>query len=305
MNEQTSPTDAPRTTTSDNIAAGFIDAHSHIWTRNVQKYPLTNGQTPDDLKPASFTAAELLAAAKPLGVSRVVLIQHRPYHGVDNSYIIDSMRDNPGRFSAVACIEANQSRPQDDMDRLASLGVRGFRIRPADGGPEGWATSAGIRAMWKHAAETGLLICPLINPVDLPVLTEFCRDFPQANVVIDHFARVGIDGEIHHADLKMLLGLARFPKTHVKLSAFYALGRKQPPYTDLLPMLQLVLEAYGRDRLMWASDAPYQLAEPNNLKASVELMTKHATFLTEADREALMRTTAERLFFSGKSGTES
>lgn len=278
----------------------MIDAHSHIWTRDLSKYPLANGKTAEDLKPASFTAAELLEAAKPLGITRVVLIQHRPYHGVDNSYIVDAIRDYPGKFSAVACIDDQQPRPQDAMDRLAVLGVRGFRIRPTEGGPDGWSKGVGIRAMWQHASETGLLICPLINPIDLPVLADFCRQFPEANVVIDHFARVGISGEIVESELQALLDLARFPKVNVKVSAFYALGRKQPPYTDLLPMIRRLLQTFGRDRLMWASDAPYQVVEPHSLKASLELVTVHADFLTAEDRVALTRTTAERLFFPVK-----
>jgi len=63
---------------------GFVDAHSHVWTDDVAKYPLVNNQPASKLIPRTFTADELLAIARPLGVSRVVLIQHRPYFGVDN-----------------------------------------------------------------------------------------------------------------------------------------------------------------------------------------------------------------------------
>ncbi|MEZ6146382.1 MAG: hypothetical protein R3B91_13415 [Planctomycetaceae bacterium] len=60
---------------------GYIDAHSHIWTRDIEAYPLANGNTLDDLKPPSFTTEELLELVRPHGVTRIVLIQHRPYHG--------------------------------------------------------------------------------------------------------------------------------------------------------------------------------------------------------------------------------
>ncbi|MCA9109870.1 MAG: amidohydrolase, partial [Planctomycetaceae bacterium] len=59
---------------------GHIDAHSHIWTRDIEAYPLANGNTLDDLKPPSFTTEELLELVRPHGVTRIVLIQHRPYH---------------------------------------------------------------------------------------------------------------------------------------------------------------------------------------------------------------------------------
>ena len=124
-----------------------------------------------------------------------------------------------------------------------------------------------------------------------------CTSFPQTPVVIDHFARIGADGQIRDADVSRLNALARFPLVHVKASAFYALGRKQPPYDDLLPMLRQVYEAFGARRLMWASDAPYQLAGEHSYRSSLALIQEHADFLSDEDRQWLLRRTAERVYF--------
>ena len=45
-----------------------IDAHCHIWTPDVAHYPLAEGFQVADMKPASFTAEELLALCRPAGV---------------------------------------------------------------------------------------------------------------------------------------------------------------------------------------------------------------------------------------------
>ena len=50
----------------------MIDAHSHIWTRNVEQFPLANEKTVDDLDPHSFNYDELIALTQPLGVTKVV-----------------------------------------------------------------------------------------------------------------------------------------------------------------------------------------------------------------------------------------
>ncbi|MCA9052638.1 MAG: amidohydrolase [Planctomycetaceae bacterium] len=276
---------------------GWIDAHSHIWTSDVAKYPLAGGQGVEVLQPRDFTDEQLIAAGKPLGVTRFVLIQHKPHHGLDNSYIVDAIARHPGVFSAVACVEAAGPRPDDDMRRLATQGVRGFRIRPGEGGAETWEQSPGMCATWQCAGETGLAICPLINPEDLPQVDAMCRRYPDANVVIDHFARIGIDGEIHEADLQRMCDLSRHSRTHVKVSAYYALGKKMPPYDDLAPMIERLLETYGPERLMWATDSPYQLTPPNSYAASLELVRDRLEFLSETDREHLLRKTAEKVFF--------
>ncbi|QDU38707.1 4-sulfomuconolactone hydrolase [Maioricimonas rarisocia] len=283
---------------ADDPSKGFIDAHSHIWTQDTDAYPLAGDQTKKDLDPPSFTDKELLAVAHPHGVTRVVLIQHKPYHGLDNSYIVDAIAANPGVFSAVACIEAAADRPQDEMDRLKKKGVRGFRIRPGEGGSDRWSESDGMNAMWRHAAETGLAICPLINPEDLEQVDGMCRRYPETNVVVDHFARVGIDGEIREKDLKALTALAKHPKAHLKVSAYYALGEKQPPHTELIPMIRRCYEAYGPQRLMWGSDCPYQLTGPNTYGDSIALIRERIDFFSDEDRERILRGTAEKVYFS-------
>ena len=283
---------------ADAKRTGYIDSHSHIWTRDLAKYPLDGKQTVNDLSPPSFTAEELLDVAGKSGVDRVVLIQHKPYHGLDNSYITDSIAKFPGRFSGVACIEADQAHPEHDMDKLFKLGMHGFRIRPGEGGKDLWKDSAGMCAMWAHAAKQGSSMCPLIGPDALPQVETMCNKYPDTSVVIDHFALVGDDGPVDEAELKMLTDLAKHKHIHVKISAYYALGAKKPPHTELIPMIRRMIDAYGVERLMWGSDSPYQIVAPNTFADSVKLITERCDFLSKQDRDQLMRGTAERVFFS-------
>jgi len=280
----------------DEPPTGYIDAHVHVWTPDLEKYPLAPGRKVSEMQPASFTPEQLMAHAKPAGVSRVVLIQ-MSFYGFDNRYMLDTMARFPGVFSGVAVID-QQAKPVEEMRRLAKLGVRGFRLalgsRPADT----WLDSDGMQAMWKCGAEDGLAMCCLVNPDALPSIARMCRKFPETPVVIDHFARVGAGGEIREADLDALCGLAKHKRTYVKVSAFYALGKKQPPYSDLGPMTKRLLEAYGPERLMWATDCPYQVNPGHTYADSVALIRDKLAFLTAEDKEWLLRKTAELVYFT-------
>jgi predicted TIM-barrel fold metal-dependent hydrolase len=116
-------------------------------------------------------------------------------------------------------------------------------------------------------------------------------------VVIDHFARIGLSGQVDPQQLAQLCALAKFPKVHVKTSAFYALGKKKAPYTDLLPMIRQVVDAYSPKRLMWASDCPFQVEGGHTYASSIELIRDRADFLSASDKEEMLRGTAERVFF--------
>jgi predicted TIM-barrel fold metal-dependent hydrolase len=115
--------------------------------------------------------------------------------------------------------------------------------------------------------------------------------------VIDHFARIGGDGQFRDSDIELLCSLARHPHVHVKTSAFYYLGAKKPPYTDVLPMIRRMVECFGPQRLMWASDNPFQVQPPHTYEASLALVRDRLDFLSAADRQWLLERTAAKLFF--------
>ncbi len=278
------------------VPGGDIDAHVHVWTPDTTAYPLASGFEVSNMKPPSFTAEELFAHTKPNGVGRIVLIQ-MSYYRYDNRYMLDTMRRFPGVFSGVAIVDDTASDPGKAMRELAAEGVRGFRIYPGRNPLDAWLGSPGMTAMWETAAAAGLAICPLVGPDALPALTKQCERFPETPVVIDHFARIGADGQIRGEQLDELCRLAAFPRVHVKTSAFYALGKKQPPYTDLAPMIRRVRDAFGADRLMWASDCPYQVGPGHNYADAIRLVREELDFLTAEERAAMLRETAERVFF--------
>ena len=281
----------------DPFAKGWIDAHSHIWTRDIEHYPLQKGKTLEDLDPPSFTTEELIKVSSKEGVSRVVLIAHNIYYRYDNSYMIDAAKHYPGKFRIVGMVDEMRPHPDLEMRKLLKQDVTGFRITPRVRGREVWLKSPGMATLWKTAADTRQAMCCLIDPEDLPDMSAMCRKYPETPVVLDHFARVGSDGTIRERDVKQLCDLARHKQVKVKVSAFYALGKKQPPYLDLIPMIKQLLDAYGPQRLMWASDSPYQLVGENTYKASIALIRDRADFLSDSDREWLLRETAEKTYF--------
>ncbi len=284
-------------TMADAADPGYIDAHVHVWTPDTESYPLSAGYRREEMQPPSFTPEQLFAHCRPLGVSRIVLIQ-MSFYGFDNRYMLDTMEQHPDTFSGVAVIEDDGDDPASEMRRLRELGVRGFRIYPRNRPLDRWLDGAGMRAMWRCGAEENMAMCHLVNPDALPMIDTMCEEFPDTPVVIDHFGRVGIDGTIREADVQNLVRLARHRRTHVKLSAFYALGKKKAPYDDLIPMIRQLLDAYGPQRLMWATDCPYQVVGGHEYLPSLELIRDRLDFLSEGDRDWLLRRTAESVFFT-------
>ena len=123
-----------------------------------------------------------------------------------------------------------------------------------------------------------------------------CGKYPDTPVIIDHLARIGVGGAIRDKDVDALCGLAKHKRVMVKVGAFYALGKGCPPYTDLAPMIRLVVKAFGANRCMWESDCPFQVVDHEYLN-SFNLVRKRLDFLSADDKEWLLRKTAEEFFF--------
>ncbi len=237
-----------------------------------------------------------LLTPKPSGVSRAVLIQ-MSFYQFDNSYMLDTMREYKGVFSGVGIVDSSAPHPDRAMMDLARQGVRGFRITPGNA-PRTWLDTPGMQAMWHCGAERRLAMCPLVNPDALPSIDRMCRQYPDTPVVIDHLSRIGADGVIRESDVQSLCGLSSHRNVTVKVSAFYALGRKTPPYIDLAPLILRVFEHFGPRRLMWASDCPFQVQDGHTYSASIALVRDGLAFLSADDREWLLAKTAQSVFFA-------
>lgn len=285
----------------DHALPGDIDAHSHVWSDDLARYPLGSWATKADMQPPTFTAEQLLAIMKPNGVDRAVLIQHAPLHGYDNSYILDCARKYPGVFSVVAMINERAPHLRERLADLRDQGARGIRIGPTihadrtlNEDPPNWLKAQGMQLLWKHSAELDVAICPLVSPEFLPSLDPMCAQHPETTLVLDHFGRIEMN---NHDHARWLTALAKYPRVHVKASAFRNFGDKQAPYEDLIPLIRMVLDAFGPDRVMWGTDCPYQLNDGNNYADSINLIRNGIEGLSDTERRLILRDTAVRVFF--------
>ncbi len=283
---------------------GIFDAHVHIWTSDTERYPLAPGFTARDTWTPSFTADELLSHTSPSGVDKINLVQ-MTWYGLDHSYILDVIAGAPERFCGTGMVPAvNDVTLADQGEAMAALsrgGIYAFRVRGKSArpgindGPQ-WMDHPGYSRMFEAGAQHNLAISFLLNVEDLQEVERMCARYPGTPVIIDHLARSHAAGPVDDRGIQALCRMARHRNVMVKVGAFYAGGRT-PPYTDLLPALERVIDAFGPERCMWESDSPLQLDGPHRYDDSVALIRDHADFLSASDKEQVLSKTAQSFFF--------
>lgn len=298
---EASPEPEPRE--DDGLQGRIIDGHVHVWTPDIEGFPLPEGRNPEQMKPPSFTPMELFAHCKPLGVERINLIQ-MSFYEMDHSFMLDAIERFPANFAGTGLLlnaTAEGAHPEKTMLELAAKRVYAFRLGGGhyskDGAGE-WMDHPAFDAIYKTGAEHNLAPSFLVGPEHLPEIGRMSAKYPETPVIIDHIARLGAGGKPPDAaSVQALCDLAEHKRILLKIGAFYALSKDGPPYTDLLPLIERVVDAFGPDRCMWESDCPYQVQPPHTYAASLALVREHADFLSASDKEEILVRTAERFFF--------
>ena len=270
----------------------YVDAHVHVWTPDTIHYPLAQGAA-KDMQPRSFTPDELFKHTRPNGVDRINLIQ-MSFYGFDNRYMLDMIQVHKGVFVGTAVIDPLAKEPERRMAEMAKQRVRAFRIHPrlSQQPAARWLQPEGYARMFEAGAKHNQAMSCLIDPDALPELDRMCKRYPDTPVIIDHLCRIGADGTVRDRDVDALVAMAGHKRVMVKVGAFYALGKKQAPYTDLGPMIQRVVTAFGPRRCMWESDCPFQVVGGHNYRDSIELVRTRLRFLSDEDKTWLLRRTA-------------
>jgi predicted TIM-barrel fold metal-dependent hydrolase len=276
----------------------FIDAHVHVWTPDTAHYPLAAGFKRENMSPRSFAPEELFKHTRPANVDRINLIQ-MSFYGTDNRYMLDMIDLHKDVFVGTAVIDPFQKEPEREMAALAKRRVRAFRIHPrlSKQPASRWLEPPGYARMFAAGAKHNLAMSCLIDPDGLPELDRMCRKYADTPVIIDHLCRIGASGTVEDKDAKALCAMANHKRVMVKVGAFYALGKKAAPYTDLAPLIERVVKAFSARRCMWESDCPFQVQEKHTYRDSIDLIRTRLKFLTADDRDWLLRRTAEEFFF--------
>ena len=296
----------PLNATPRPIEGRIVDAHVHVWSSDIKKYPFMPGFTAEDLWYPSYSAEEVLAHCRPAGINRINLIQ-MTWYGTDHSYIMDVIKKYPGQFVGTGIVAAvtdvAQASPDRQMTALAAHGIYAFRIRgkstrPKFGDGARWLDHRGYDEMFRAGSRNNLALSFLMTPADLPEVDRMCTKHPETPVIIDHLCILRPkDGNLVEDEVRAFLAMAKHKRVMVKVGAFYALGKKIPPYTDMLPLIRRVVEAFGPERCMWESDAPKQDRDGHTFQMAVDVIKRHANFLSRADKEQILVKTAEDFFF--------
>jgi L-fuconolactonase len=271
------------------IAADYpiLDPHVHVW-KHDPAYPFA----PDARVPERDAAPEtLLEHMRTNGVSKTVIIQVIHYR-YDNRYLADVLKRFKGTFQGVCRVDPLSAAAPDDLARLTEQGFRGVRLSPVGNASGDWFRGPLMPPLWKRCQELKVPMTVLAPIARMPEVGALLEKLPDLTVVIDHMADCPID---QPAELEKLLALKRYPNLFVKISHTWSLSRQPYPWADAQQYVKRIYDAFGPQRIMWATDWPI-VENVSTYERALSVVRDEMKFLNAEDKQWVLNKTIQRVW---------
>lgn len=252
----------------------IIEWNAHMFSADTTRYPIHPRATynPGPARSSADPLADYLARMERLGIDRAVLVHPEPY-GNDHSLVLDCLEREPERFKATALY---YPRDTDAPARLRELVAQqpkivAIRFHATHRDRKSYLDSfddPGVVALWKTAAELGLIVELHIGPYYAHQIVPLVKEYAETPVLIDHLAEPHVGNSVEYADV---LDLARFDHVYMKLSGLDHFAKDAPLYTSARAFTRWVVAAYGPKQMVWGSGTP-------------EIVDAHMQAYSEEDR---------------------
>lgn len=237
----------------------IVDAHHHLWDLGERAYRFLDAPAHRPIR-RSFGVDELTSTVGPHGVGQTVVIQAAPELG-ETEQLLKLAASSPLIGAVVGWLDFGAADASDQLDRLLSHPhgglVAGIRAMAQDHPDPNWLASDAVARAAAVVGAAGLVCELLIRPEQAPAALALAGGLPEVRFVIDHAGKPPIaTGELEPwaTGIRRLAGL---PHTACKVSGLITEADWTAWTVDqIAPVVAVVAEAFGEDRILFGSDWP-------------------------------------------------
>ncbi|SEW24171.1 L-fuconolactonase [Chitinophaga sp. YR573] len=272
----------------------IIDAHQHFWNYN----PVKDAWITDDMKVIQddFLPHHLLPVLTENNVDGCVAVQADQSED-ETAFLLELA----SKHDFIKGVVGWTNLCADNLpERLAYYNqfsqLKGFRhIVQGEPDPAFLLREdfcRGVHALSKYHFTYDILV----YPKQLPAVAAFVKKFPQQRLVIDHMAKPDFkSGDIQEWE-KHMRAIAKEPHVYCKLSGLVTEAdwqHWQPAH--FAPFLDIALDAFGADRLLFGSDWPVCKLAGSYAQVK-QLITDYISRLSVTEQANIMGVNAVRFY---------
>jgi predicted TIM-barrel fold metal-dependent hydrolase len=236
----------------------IIEWNAHMFSRDTRRYPFhpAAAYVPDAASLEQDPLRSYLKRMDRLGIDYAVLVHPEPY-GDDHRLILDCLGREPGRLRGVCHFFPNDPLAPEKLAAMVAYqpALVAVRLHAHRGKDHYFGSFAddGVQALWRKAAELGLIVELHIGPNYAAQAAELIRAYPATPVLIDHLGEPQFGAPGEYAGV---LELARYDNVYMKLSGLDYVAGDAPLYLGARPLTRQLADAFGPARLVSGGGTP-------------------------------------------------
>ena len=228
----------------------MYDCHAHVI--DPARFPLVPGAGYQPTLEEAGPREAWLATLDANDMAGGLLVQPSGY-GFDNRALMDVIAAAPDRLRGIAVVPPDVA--DAELDALGRGGVIGVRYNLISADP-GALAAASASFLLARLAARGWWVQVLLPPYGRAALIDALLD-SGAKIVVDHMGLQESTLDPAAPEFRQVLRLAEGGRAAVKLSGYFRLSRQGPPYADLRPAAETLLDAFGPECCVFGSDWPF------------------------------------------------
>lgn len=262
-----------------------VDAHQHFWNFN----PVRDNWITDDMQAIrrDFLPADLQPLLQQQQIDGCVAVQADQSED-ETFFLLGHASANDFIKGVVGWIDLRAENVEERLEYFSRFSkLKGFRhIIQAEPGDDFLLKDDFCRGI-SFLAKYNFTYDILVFPKHLPYVLKFVKRFPEQPFIIDHLAKPYIKDKKTDEWKKNIQQVAQFPNVYCKLSGMVTEAAwNNWTINDFKSYIDIVLESFGTDRVMFGSDWPVCLLAAS-YKQCCEVLEMNTEYLSVSYKNRL------------------
>ncbi len=272
----------------------IIDSHQHFWNYEPKKHEWIDDSM--SVIRRDFLPSDLKKVYQENNINGCVAVQ-ADQTTVETDFLIQLSKENDFIKGIVGWVDLRSDVVESDLDKYSEFNsVKGFR-HVVQGEPDhNFLLRKNFLRGISLLEKKNFTYDILIFPHQLGATLEFVKQFPNQKFVIDHIAKPYIKDGFYDGWAALMKEVAKQENVYCKVSGMITeadFNHWTPE--QIHPYLNVVLEAFGADRIMFGSDWPVCLVAGNYGQVK-QLITDFIADLSLAEQVNIMGLNAMKFY---------
>jgi len=264
----------------------ILDAHHHLWKYVPQRYPWITDEMA--VIRSDFLPYDLWRELSENGVDGSIVVQARESEG-ETSMLVDLADRNDFIRGVVGWVDLCSPYLPDRLEVFGACPkLKGFR-HPVQAEKDDQFLLRKDFCRGISMLETRRLTYDLlIFPQQLPAAIRFADQFPNLTIILDHLAKPLIRDRVMEPWETNIREIGRRPNMYCKLSGMVTEADwKNWKAEDLIPYMDIILDSFGPNRLLFGSDWPVCLVAAPYSQV-LGLVKEYTSKLSRTEQSAIL-----------------